>query len=49
MKSIHNTRQDQSIVNVTGNTSDALLRMRALAPPVCTAADNPTANRGGVR
>ena len=48
MKSIHNTRQNQSVVNATDNTSDALLRMRTLAPPVCTAADSPTANSGGV-
>ncbi len=48
MKSIHNTRQNQPIVNATDNTSDALLRARALAPPVCAAADSPTANSGGV-
>ena len=48
MKSRHNTRQNRPIVNATDDTSDALLRAHTLAQPVCTAADNPTANSGGV-
>ncbi len=46
MKSGHNITQDRPIVNATDDTSDALLRARTLAQPVCTAADSPTANSG---
>ena len=46
MKSRHNTRQDRPIVNATDDTSDAFIRARTLAPPVCAAADSPTANSG---
>nr|QNT35644.1 hypothetical protein GNCGGNMO_00006 [uncultured Methanosarcinales archaeon] len=46
MKYRHNTGQNQPIVNTTDDTSDALLRARTLTPPVCTAADSPTANSG---
>ena len=38
MKSGHNTRQDRPVVNATSDTSDALIRARTLAQPVCTAA-----------
>jgi len=46
MKSRHNTIQNRPIVNATDGTSDAILRARTLAQPVCTAADSPTANSG---
>ncbi|RLG28463.1 hypothetical protein DRO03_09765, partial [Methanosarcinales archaeon] len=46
MKYRHNTRQDRPIVNATDDTSDALIRARTLAQPVCTAAASPTANSG---
>ena len=37
MKYRHNIRQDRPIVNATDVTSNALLRTRTLAPPVCVA------------
>ncbi|MEA1894368.1 MAG: hypothetical protein U9N36_04025, partial [Euryarchaeota archaeon] len=45
MKYIHITH-NRSIVNATDDTSDTLIRARTLAPPVCTAADSPTADSG---
>ncbi|MEA1895679.1 MAG: hypothetical protein U9N36_10890 [Euryarchaeota archaeon] len=46
MKSGHNNRQDQPIANATDDFFYALLHVYALALPVCTAADSPTANGG---
>jgi len=40
MKYRHNTRQNRTIVNVTDDTSDAIIRARTLAQPVCTAPHN---------
>jgi len=47
MKSRHNTRQDRPVANATDDTSTLFAAVRTLAPPVCTAADSPTANSGG--
>lgn len=46
MKSGHTTTYNRPIVNATDDTSDALLHARTPAPPVCAAADNPTASKG---
>ncbi|MEA1894654.1 MAG: hypothetical protein U9N36_05535 [Euryarchaeota archaeon] len=48
MKSGHNTTQGLPVVNVTDDTSDALLCAYMLAQPVCIAADIPIANVAGV-
>ena len=46
MKYRHNTAQDQPKCKRYDDTSNALIHMRTLAQPVCTAADSPTADSG---
>jgi uncharacterized lipoprotein YddW (UPF0748 family) len=46
MKYRHDITQDRPIVNATDDTSALFAAAHTLAPPVCTAADSPTANSG---